>query len=39
MKEGIFNNISKIIEMDNKAIKYKFSLLGRVIDIIQDNSL
>lgn len=38
MKNQIFNNISKLIERDNKATTYKFAVLRGVIDIIQENS-
>lgn len=38
MDSGIFLNINKIIERDNKSTTYKFALLRGVIDIIQDNS-
>jgi len=38
MWEGIYQNISKIIERDSKVTTYKFALLRGVIDIIQDNS-
>lgn len=38
MNTKTFQNISKIIERDNKTTTYKFALLRGVIDIIQENS-
>ncbi len=38
MNKNILQNISKIIERDNKTTTYKFALLRGVIDIIQENS-